>query len=425
MKIETPAPFLSHLLPEQNPWTNSKALQALLYAVRGAGGDLRIVGGAVRDVAAGRPVQDIDLAGTLPPQELMAALAKADIKAVPTGIDHGTITAVYDHRGYEITTLRRDVETDGRRAKVAFTDDWQVDASRRDLTFNALYLDENGVVYDYFGGLDDLQDKIIRLIGDPVKRIKEDALRILRVFRFFAQLSDAEASVTIDPQSLEACAALAPMIQALSAERLWKEMAALLKAEGCVAACTLMVEQGVMAHFLPDATNGTLLRSLLLVEPDFGLKPCPVRRLASLLEGVADVSRLRLSKQEQRNLDVLCILPKKLVQEQQPNAAKIRQHLYDHGAETVKEAYALVVASGGHFDLKVILPVIEAWQPISFPLRGEDLLKNGMVAGRVVGDVLRETERWWRGQDFAPDHAACLAQAMAFLADLGQKPNEC
>jgi poly(A) polymerase len=177
--------FPDHLLPESLRWLHSESVRRIMDALRGGGGEARVVGGAVRDALLGRKVGDIDLAATLPPEKTSALLAEAGIKVAPTGIEHGTVTAVIDGKGYEITTLRRDVETDGRRAKVAFTDDWQSDAARRDFTINALYADAGGAIYDYFGGREDLARGHVRFIGDARSRIREDVLRILRFFRFY------------------------------------------------------------------------------------------------------------------------------------------------------------------------------------------------------------------------------------------------
>src|SRR4051812_5229558 len=249
----------------------------VLNALGADEGLTRYVGGAVRDDLLGLKVSDVDLATRIRPEEVMTRLQSARIKAVPTGIDHGTVTAVSDGHAVEITSLRRDVSTDGRRATVAFTDDWQEDAARRDFTINALYADPaTGKVFDYFGGLDDLAARRVRFIGDPLARIAEDHLRILRFFRFHARFGE-----TIDAAGLAACAARANDLMALSRERIASELLKLLVAPGAVAAVALMIDHAILRAVLPEITDGAPLATLADREAASAIAPDPIRRLAA------------------------------------------------------------------------------------------------------------------------------------------------
>src|SRR6476619_45805 len=230
-------------------WRSKRGVNRLLDALGADEGLTRFVGGAVRDDLLGLPVNDIDLATRIPPDEVINRLEKARIKAVPTGIDHGTVTAISDGHPFEITTLRRDVSTDGRRATVAFTDDWQEDAARRDFTINALSADpETGELFDYFGGLADLEQRHIRFIGDPLQRIAEDHLRILRFFRFHARFDAREP----DAAALDACTARANDLMALSRERIADELIKLLGTDDPVPTIAIMVERAILRPVLPE-----------------------------------------------------------------------------------------------------------------------------------------------------------------------------
>ena len=275
------------------------ALRMVLAALPEA----RLVGGAVRDALAGRPVADIDLATPRLPDAIVQALAQAGIRAVPTGIAHGTITAVAGGRGFEVTTLRRDVETDGRHASVAFTDDWRVDAARRDFTINAMSMTADGAVFDYFSGIADLRAGVVRFVGDPATRIAEDYLRILRFFRFFARYGTGEP----DPAALAAIRAGLGGLAILSVERVWSELQRILAAPDPSDAIARMAELGVLAAVLPEGTDPQALARLVAA----GAPADPLLRLAALLTGDADALaiRLKLSTAERERLLALRAQP--------------------------------------------------------------------------------------------------------------------
>ena len=393
------------LSPAQQAQILSPSVQRVMTALREAGGEARVVGGAVRDVLLGRKVGDIDLATTVPPQQVMEILARQHIKTVPTGLAHGTITAVVDHVGYEIPTLRRDVETDGRHAQVAFTDDWREDAARRDFTFNALYVDEAGQLYDYFGGMEDAQAGRVRFIGDARARIREDVLRILRFFRFYAYFGSGE----VDSEGLAACRELADLIPRLSVERIAREVLKLLAAENPVAAWRLMSESGVTAHFLGEAVGIARLQALVENEKRHHELSATLVRLAALLpqdESVAArvAARLKLSKRESDRLGVLSKVPAMLRDNLTPVA--LRRIVYRYGTENCRAA---LVLEGK--DIASLLPVITAWENPIFPIKGEDLVKQGIPASPRIGEILREVEAWWIAGDFQAGREACLVQA--------------
>ncbi|MGF1609026.1 MAG: CCA tRNA nucleotidyltransferase, partial [Kiloniellales bacterium] len=273
---------------EPQPWMTASETRAVADALTAEGGEVRFVGGCVRDAVAGRPVKDIDIATADPPERVIALLEAAGLTAVPTGLAHGTVTAVSGGRPFEITTLRVDVETYGRHARVAFTDDWEADAARRDFTFNAMSCGLDGSLYDPFGGREDLTAGRVRFVGEAEARIREDYLRLLRFFRFQAHYGRAAP----DPEGLAAARALAPRLESLSGERLRNELLRLLQAPEPVAVCRIMLASGVFAAFLPEARALERLAALIAVEPDGRLPgeelsenepPDALRRLAALL----------------------------------------------------------------------------------------------------------------------------------------------
>ena len=285
-------------------WRSDPALIAVVSAL--SDGDMRprIVGGAVRDSLLGRAVHDIDLATPLRPEEVMQRLKAAGLKAVPTGIDHGTVTAVSDGRTFEVTTLRRDVSTDGRRATVAFSDDWREDAARRDFTINALYADpQTGEIADYFGGLADLEAQRLRFIGDATQRIAEDHLRILRYFRFLARFGRSE----VDGEAYDACQAAASSLKGLSRERIADELLKLLGLDDPRFAVRAMLGGGIFAPVLPEITDMALLDRLIEREQAHAVAPAALRRLLALLpasvETATDIgARLKLSRKQREAL---------------------------------------------------------------------------------------------------------------------------
>ena len=398
-----------HLDPQNHPWLRERSLRRVIDAIASGGGETRVVGGAVRDALLGHIVGEIDLAASLPPEKIMEILSSAGIKCVPTGIDHGTVTAVVDHKGYEITTLRRDVETDGRRAKVEYTDNWQADAARRDFTMNALYADANGKIYDYFRGREDLTAGRVRFIGDARARIKEDVLRIMRFFRFTAWFAQNAA----DADGLAACRELAGSIPTLSAERVWREIIKLLAAENPTPSWQLMKDAGVLPQVLPQAENITRLQSLLAIEQKYAMPPSPLVRLAALLpqdDKIAEniAKQLKISNREADKLYILAMLPEKLKGKLDPTP--FRRALYEYGPDACRDAALLLGAENPGSDLGPALDAASAWERPPFPVQGGDVLALGIPAGPKLGELLRTVEEWWISHDFRPNRADCLAE---------------
>ncbi len=374
------------------------ALRVVLAALPEA----RIVGGAVRDALAGRDVADVDLATPRLPADVVAALCDAGLKSAPTGIEHGTVTAIADHRGFEVTTLRRDVATDGRRAVVAFTEDFAEDAARRDFTINAMSMTPDGTVFDYFGGVADLRAGRVRFVGDAAARVAEDFLRVLRFFRFFARYGSGEP----DPQAMAAIRAGVPGLARLSAERVWSELKRILAAPDPRSAVALMADTGVLVAVLPEGFSTARLFALL----DTGAPADPVLRLAALLEGDAAAlsERLRLSSAEAAFLAALragTALP--------PSAAAddIRRALAEVPREVLLGRAWL---AGGDAGLLARLAAMPA--PV-FALHGRDLKAAGMPAGPALGALLRELREWWLAR-------GCLAGAAELRSEMRRRLGE-
>lgn len=405
---------VDHLDPAQHTWMRKEGLRCLLQTIKAGNGEARLVGGCVRDALLGRPVGDVDLAVNLPPEKVSDLLTQAGFKVVPTGIDHGTVTAVVDHKGYEITTLRYDIETDGRRAKVAFTDDWQADAARRDFTFNALYADADGKLYDYFSGREDLTAGHVRFIGDARARIQEDVLRILRFFRFYAWFGRGEP----DREGLAACRELAALLPKLSVERVWKEISRLLASSNPLPSWQLMKEQGVLSHVLPEADNLPRLAALLNTEKKYEISSDALMRLAALLPkdeklAGAIARRLKLSGKDAERLGSLVALPDQLRGRLDP--VPFRRALYHYGVGPARDAAILLAADAPAMDLEPVLARAATWEKPVFPIQGNDILKLGIPAGPQVGEILQAVEEWWIGQDFRPNRAECLTEAQRDL----------
>jgi poly(A) polymerase len=384
----------------------------------------RFVGGCVRDLLLGRPVTDIDIATTLPPDAVIARLDRAGIKAVPTGFEHGTVTAVTAHRHFEITTLRIDVRTDGRRAEVAFTDDWAADAARRDFTVNALYCDADGAVYDPVDGLADLRARRIRFVGDPRQRIAEDVLRLLRFFRFQAQFGEEP----LDRAGLAACRAAAPQLPSLAGERIWNELRKLLGAPDPATTLVVMSGNGILGPILPDAKAIDRLAALVTVE-GIVAQADPLRRLAAMLVvdaagGGAVAERLRLSGGDRARL--LNLVSTERV-DPDIGVRWQRAMLYRVGPECWRDRVLIDWADEISRGIEADRRRSDAWRdtfelpernpPPTFPLRGRDVLALGVAAGPAVGELLAEVERWWIEGDFRAGRTACLSH-LAGLARL-------
>lgn len=421
---------LGQLAPQD--WLVHPDTRRLLAALQAKGATARFAGGCVRDAILGLAVADVDVAIDVPPEETLALLAAAGIRAVPTGLAHGTVTAVLPSRGFEITTLRRDVETDGRHAVVAFTDDWEADARRRDLTINALFADADGAVYDYCDGLADLGARRVRFVGEAAARVAEDVLRILRFFRFYGRFG----SPPPDPEALAACRRFAPRIADLSGERIAQEMLKILAGADPAEVILLMRGEGVAAQVLPEPVAPGRLRVLSWLETRglVGLRADPVRRLAALLatgDAAADgeraaalAGRWRLSNLQADRLGA--ILAADPPRADMPRA-EARRALAACGPELWRDRvliawadYRQAFGAGGPlpgsrgtaaWDALLRLPETAPVPP--FPLKGADVLALGVAPGPRVGELLRALEDEWRAEDFAPGRDALLARLAA------------
>jgi poly(A) polymerase len=372
-------------------WREHRGLARVVEAL--GPGAARIVGGAVRDTLLGIDTADVDLATVHAPEQVIDLLEAARIKAIPTGLQHGTITAVADDEVYEVTTLRRDVATDGRHATVAFTDDWQEDAARRDFTINALYADPaTGELFDYFGGLDDLNAGRVRFIGDPLIRIAEDHLRILRFFRFLARFGDQP-----DAAGLKACADRANDLMALSRERIANELLRLLVAPRAFQVVNLMIDQGIFRPVLPEITDASRLGALIERETAASIARDPIRALAALLPADPKVAldvgaRLKLSKKQRQQLESAAFLP-----DSEPHALAYRL-----GIDLAIDRLLLTGSD---------VSSLKDWTPPRLPLSGGDLVARGLQAGPDVARTLRRIEDRWISESF-PD-----ATRVATIAD--------
>jgi poly(A) polymerase len=372
-------------------------------------GEARFVGGAVRNSLLGKPVRDIDIATPLRPEKVTALLQAAGIKAVPTGIDHGTITAVVDGKTFEVTTLRRDVATDGRRAVVAFTTSWEEDAQRRDFTMNALYADLDGTVYDCVGGVDDLQAGHVRFVGDAGARIREDYLRILRLFRFHAWYGKG----ALDGEALYACEKEKAGLAKLSGERIAQEMLKLLEAENPVPVVHAMAVIGVLNDIVPGASDVFRLSRLCALDAATGFAPDSLLRLSCLLPReravlVAQVvaARWKLSTAQADRLIAAASASKDIAPFLERKAA--RRLLYTVGPERFHDALLLAIVEEERKNGRTILEGVKGLEAPHFALSGRDVIAQGVAAGPVIGQVLRDVETWWIEHDF-PDDASLLA----------------
>ncbi|UNK39037.1 CCA tRNA nucleotidyltransferase [Shinella sp. H4-D48] len=410
-------------------WFSDPALGQVLSLLNNEGGEARVAGGAVRNSLMGLAVADIDIATTLPPQGVVERAKAADIKAVPTGIEHGTVTLVIGGKPFEVTTLRRDVATDGRRAEVAFGTDWQTDAERRDLTINALYATQDGTVIDLVNGLPDIESRTVRFIGDAATRIDEDHLRILRFFRFFALYGRGRP----DAEGLKACARAKDKLGRLSAERVWSETKKLLAAPDPGRALLWMRQAGVLTEILPETEKWGIdaVPGLIEAEKAFGWQPDALLRLAAIvppdrerLKALAE--RLRLSKAEAAVLDGWAAAP-----EIAPKLAETAfdRLLYRNGPKGLSMRLRLALASArarGLGDADVLafaglcqrlLARAEKWQKPTFPLTGADVLAAGVSAGPAVGTILERIEEEWVGGNFHDDRARLLARLKALAGE--------
>ncbi|NJM51266.1 MAG: CCA tRNA nucleotidyltransferase [Sphingomonadales bacterium] len=375
-------------------WLHSPGLARVVTALKTAQGPPRLVGGAVRDSLLGLSVTDIDLATPILPDQVISRLEAAQIKAVPTGIDHGTVTAVASGETFEITTLRRDVSTDGRRATVAFSEDWREDAARRDFTLNALYADPvTGEVFDYFGGLNDLKTRHLRFIGNAADRIDEDHLRILRYFRFLARFGGGK----VNSEALVACADGAPKMMALSRERIASELMKIMDLTDPGQAVRLMAENGIFQAFLPEfiGQGPQILKRLIEREQRHSLRASSTSRLLCLLPAdvqIADKIAMRLKLSNRMRKDMAALIGGRSI-----CADNIRAFAFHNGLESARDAALLFT---GDSDLPAALSQLADWKIPEFPVKGGDIIAKGLTAGPVVAQTIKEIRDSWIAHGF-------------------------
>ncbi|RWC06642.1 CCA tRNA nucleotidyltransferase [Mesorhizobium sp.] len=408
-------------------WLGERHLQRLLAALADGGEEARVAGGAVRNALIGQPVADVDIATTTVPDETIRRAEAAGFKAVPTGIEHGTITIVAGGKPFEVTTLRADIETDGRRAKVLFGRDWKADAERRDFTINALYAEADGTIVDLVGGIADIEARRLRFIGDPEARIREDYLRILRFFRFFAWYGDGRP----DAEGLKACARLKEGLGQLSVERVWSELKKLLSAPDPSRALLWMRQAGVLTSVLPESEKWGIdaIHALTRAEKDLGWAPDPLLRLEAIVPPDAVrmktlAERLKLSVSDAGRLRQWALtapvgpktteaeLAKRLYGgDRQGLVDRLRLLLASARARAVEDNDALLEAGG----FSRLLAFAGKWKKPDFPLKGADLTRLGASPGPKLGATLKNLENEWIESGFALDRGALLKRAAEAL----------
>lgn len=401
-------------------WLKAKPLQGLFKALNRDGGEARVVGGAVRNTLLGTKVSDVDLATTHLPQDTVRLANEAGFKPVPTGIEHGTITVVVQGHPFEVTTLRQDIETNGRHAKVAFGTDWKADAERRDFTINALYVTADGSVIDDVGGLGDIESRTLRFIGDAEQRIREDYLRILRFFRFFAWYGSGRP----EAEGLRASARLKDGLSQLSAERVWSELKKLLSAPDPSRALLWMRQAGVLNLILPESEKWGIdaIHGLVRTEADLGWQPDPLLRLESIIPPdsvrMEEMGkRLKMSNAERARLEAWAradaVKPelseqalKKTIYRGSKQAVldRIRLAYAAARAEAAGSDEAMVRAGG----FARLLETAERYDAPVFPVTGGDLLALGIQKGPGLGEALRSLETFWIDSGFSLDRTALL-----------------
>ena len=391
--------------PSQHGWMTAPETVAVMSAL----GEARFVGGAVRNALLGASVVDIDIAVPMPPAEAQARLTARDIKVVETGAEHGTITAIAGHHAFEVTSLRRDVETDGRHAKVVFTDDWAEDAARRDFTINALYASATGEIFDYATGVEDLIAGRVRFMGDARTRIAEDYLRVLRLFRFHAWYGRGE----IDAGGLRAAAEARDKLKTLSAERVAKELLRLLEAGNPAPVLRVMAAAAILPELLPGALQLPRLERLADIDAENSFPRDAVLRMAALLPDSAEAAQATSDTLKLSNADRLR-LEHSLSGERITlglSAQGARKLLYRMGTARFRDKVLLQWASAprtaGALPWRMLLKMAENWQRPHFPLTGHDVMQAGVPEGPAVGRILAQVEDWWLDGDFAADDAAC------------------
>jgi poly(A) polymerase len=390
------------------PWLQSGPTARVLELLDSNGEQARVVGGAVRDALLKIAVREIDIATTALPDEVIRRAKAAGIKSVPTGIEHGTVTLVVEKQPFEVTTLRQDIETFGRKAKVAFGRDWVADAQRRDFTINGLSVDATGLVHDHVGGLDDIAARRVRFIGDPDQRIAEDYLRILRFFRFHA----AYGAVKPDRPGYLACIRGREGLAQISAERVRMEMLKLMVADGAAAAITAMADGGLLLPVFGGVAYTGPFKAMISAERLLRLKPDPVRRLGALAVGVTEdarrlSTRLRLTNAEAKALDSMGHRWWRLAGMDEATA---RRRLYRLGADRFRDrlmlAWSRASEDGNSTHWSELATLPERWTAPKFPLKAADFIARGIAEGPALGQVLALAEDAWLAADFPLDQAA-------------------
>ncbi len=390
---------MAKLLPtlSRAKWLRDPKLQDLMHVIAKAGGEARVAGGAVRNALLGEPVTEVDLATTLPPMAVKSCCETAGFKVVPTGIDHGTLTVVVHGTPFEVTTLRHDIATDGRRAHVKFTDNWQQDAQRRDFTINAMFADQQGKIYDYTDGYEDIQKRKVRFVGAARQRIMEDYLRILRFFRFHARYGNSAP----DAKGLAACKNLRKGLATLSAERIRQEMLKLLSAPRAVPTLKVMAKAGILRLVLVHTDDW---RTLERLGPDAILRLAILAREPHTLK-----ASFRLSNAEAGRIEALQDAPT-LAPSLRP--IERRQLLYGMGKHRWRDAVTVSWAkSSSSLDdrgWRALLNLPKSWQTPAFPITGKDLLQAGLPPGPAVGQALQDLEDWWLASGFKPTREQLL-----------------
>lgn len=371
------------------------SFRRVIAAVAVDGDVARAVGGAVRNTLLGEPVEDVDIATTARPEAVMARAAAAGLHAVPTGIAHGTVTVVADHVGYEVTTLRADVETDGRRAVVAFTDDWRADAARRDFTMNAIYADADGTLHDPMGGVADALARRVRFILDPETRIREDYLRVLRFFRFHARYGHGRP----DEAGFAACVALQEGLDRLSRERIGQETLKLLAAPRAAETVTLMAGTGILERVLGPGARPTAF-ARLIADGAGPVEPAAALAAVSAAGGEALQAALKLTNRDRDAIDRIHALVDRLGPA--PSSGQVKEAVYRHGNAAVAAALR-VAAAVAATTVPETLSIARGWTAPRFPVTGRDLVARGMSPGPEVGRRLAELEAEWIAGGFGQD----------------------
>ncbi len=390
-------------------WLNEPALRRVLAALAAAGGEARVAGGAVRNALLGEPVSDIDIATTLTPERIMKAGEAARLGVHPTGIDHGTVTLVCGGMPFEVTSLRIDVETFGRKARVAFTDDWEADARRRDFTMNALYCSEDGKIFDPTKGYADILRKRVRFVGSPAERIKEDALRILRFFRFHARYGEGAP----DARGLAACVQHKARLKTLSSERIRQELFKLLEAKRAGETIRLMAKHQILKVLFPHVADLRALQRMAKIDATRGFKADALLRLMLVAKAPLSLrDRLRLTNAEVRRLEAIAHHAKPLPRLRERERRVVLYHL---GAETWRDLVRLAWAQSkdpvASEAWRQLLAFADDWPIPRFPLTGKDLIAQGRKPGPALGRELERLEDWWIASDFTEGKEALLRKS--------------